>query len=94
LKVNTIATLMMSGAILLAVESAQAGAIRSAGNVISRTSTAVADAAGNGMATGGKATGGAVKSGASGLAKRAKATPRLAYRGTKGAGRAIAKALW
>jgi hypothetical protein len=80
-----------------AVQYAQAGAIRYAGKQIGKgsvmASQTAADAAG-GVATAGKATGGAVKTGVVAAGKVAAAAPRLAVRGTKAAGKALARAIW
>jgi len=101
LKFKILATLFIAGAFCLGTTEAQAGTIRYAGKKISQGSSAVAglavdgvQAAGDGVAAGGKATGGALKRGVTGIGKGAKATPGLAARGVKGAGKGIAKAIW
>jgi hypothetical protein len=79
----------------------QAGTVRYAGKKISQGSSAVAgmatdgvQAAGDGVAAGGKATGSACKDGLASAGKGVKATPGLAVKGAKGAGKGIAKAIW
>jgi hypothetical protein len=101
LKLRILATLFIAGAFCLGTQEVQAGTLRYAGKKISQGSSAVAglavngvQAAGDGVAAGGKATGGACKAGISGIGKGAKATPGLAARGVKGAGKGIAKAIW
>jgi hypothetical protein len=93
--------LFIAGMLSLGAHTAQAGTVRYTGKKISQGSTAVAgatmdglQAAGDGLAAGGKATGGACKDGVVGIGKGAKATPGLAVRGAKGAGKGIAKAIW
>jgi hypothetical protein len=78
-----------------------AGAIRSTGKEVGKTSEAVArttaSAAGvaaGGVATAGKATGGALKDGAPAVRRGVVAAPGTTVRGTAHAGRAIWKAVW
>lgn len=91
------------GAMALAFGSSvvYAGALRSTGKEVGKTSEAVArttaDAAGvaaGGVATAGKATGSALKDGAPAVRKGVVAAPGTAVRGTAHAGRAIWKAVW
>ena len=96
-----LAILFISWALGLGVQTAQAGTVRYAGKKISQGSTAVASAtsngvqaAGGGLAAGGKAPGGALQDGGVGIGKGVKATPGLAVRGVKGAGKGIAKVIW
>lgn len=101
MKAKLIATFVVAGAFFLLAPITQAGAVRYTGKKISQGSSAVVSvtgngvqAAGGGVAAGGKATGGALKSGVTGIAKGARATPGLAVRGVKGVGKAITHGLW
>jgi hypothetical protein len=80
---------------------AQAGVLRTTAKELSKGSAAVAEAtssaAGNvadDVASAGNSTGGALKTAAAATGKGVAATPRLAVRGTVGAGRAIGRAIW
>ena len=85
----------------LGLSAAHAGAIRTTGKQIGKTSVVVAgttaSAAGiaaGGVATAGKATGGALKDGAPKAGKAVVAAPGVAARGTTRASKAIWKAVW
>lgn len=78
-----------------------AGALRSTGKevgrtseVVARTTAGAAGVAAGGVATAGKATGDAIKDGAPSVGKGIVASPGVAVRGTARAGRAIWKAVW
>ena len=101
MNMRLLATLIVGATFFLSTQAAQAGTVRYAGKKIAQGSSAVAGLAGNGVqaagegvAAGGKATGGALKSGVTRIRKGAKAAPGLTVRGVKGAGHGIARAIW
>ena len=101
LKSKALGVSILGLGLFLGASEVQAGTVRYAGKKISHGSTAVAgatvdgvQAAGDGLAAGGKATGSACKTGVTSVGKGAKATPGLTVRGVKGAGKGIAKAIW
>ena len=98
-KLSSVALTLL--ALAWGIGAAQAGVLRTTAKRLSKGSAAVAgttsSAAGNvadDVVSAGNSTGGALKTAAASTGKGIAATPRLAARGTVGAGKAIGRAVW
>lgn len=98
---KTLVALFSSLALLIALSTARAGAIRKTGKMIGHGSTKVAGAAATGgeavaggAAEVGKGTGHAAKTAGTATVKGAEATPGVVTRGTKAGAKAVWKVIW